>query len=280
MNVSHMIKRLAEEPKPIRFLVSRLLAKTGLSELFGLTIRRDTHSLYFFNTALSMTLWLDPSKRMDDLQIIRALTPRGGTYVDIGANIGDLALAGANQVGPSGRVYAFEAHPRTYRLLLANIRLNRVDHVFPVNVACGDSLTWATFSDKSSDDMNVIGDGEIMVPVVPAESFLGDQQIDLIKIDVEGYELPVIRGLTKALSRTTHLMLEVGDDHFAKFGYRFADIYDLLIKSGFSVWAQESGDTKTRWIPIQSRDQPFSDVQNLVASRSPDICDLLNHANH
>ena len=227
-----------------------------------------------------MTLWLDPRKRMEDVQIIRALLPRGGTYVDIGANIGDLALAGAVQVGATGQVYAFEAHPRTYRLLLANIRLNGAIHIFPANVACGETLTWAKFSDKSSDDMNAIGEGDMMVPVVAAQDFLKIPRIDLIKIDVEGYELPVIRGLANVLSRTTHVMLEVGDSHFHKFGYHFADIYDLLDESGFSLWVQKAGVTKALWIPIESRHQPFPVVQNIVASRSPDICDLLNNASH
>lgn len=267
MQISHMVKRLSEERRPVRFLASRILARTGLAERFGLKIRRRGYQLHFFNTALSMNLWLYANERSDDVDIIQSLLTAGGTYVDIGANIGDLALAGATTVGPAGKVFAFEAHPRIFALMTQNMRLNSGCNIHPVNAACGEEFGWARFSDKRSDDMNQIGKGEIVVPTIPAQHLLPEEDIDLIKVDVEGFELFVLRGLVKSLARTKHLLIEVGDAHFEQFGYRYADIHDLLTAQGFTIFAQNKAQGDFDWKTVADRDCPFPVVQNILASR-------------
>lgn len=269
MNYSDMLKRLGEERHPVRFLFSRLLPRTGLAERLGLKIPRQGYRLHFFNTALSMNLWLYANGRSEDVDIVRALLRPGGTYVDIGANIGDLVLAGASAVGDEGEVYAFEAHPRIFSLMARNIDLNRCANVHSVNAACGEEFGWARFSDMRSDDLNQIGSGEIVVPMLPAQHLLPDGKIDLIKIDVEGFELFVLKGLAEAFGRTQSLFLEVGDAHFVQFGYRYADIHDLLTAHGFTIFAKDAGEG--RWGVVENRDHPFPNVQNIVASRDASV---------
>ncbi|MBA4306969.1 MAG: FkbM family methyltransferase [Sphingopyxis sp.] len=275
MQISHIVKRLGEERQPMRFLASRLLARSGLAEKLGFKIQRRGYQLHFFNTALSMTLWLYANERSDDVDIIQSLLKLGGTYVDIGANIGDLVLAGAKAVGPDGKVFAFEAHPRIFGLMSQNLRLNQTPNIHPVNAACGEDFGWARFSDMRSDDMNQIGHGEIVVPTIPAQMLLPDEDIDLIKIDVEGFEFFVLKGLQKSLGRTRHLLIEVGDVHFAQFGYRYADIHDLLIAQGFAIFALDKAKVDGAWHPVTDRDHPFPMVQNILASRDPQAQRLL-----
>ncbi|PKP88630.1 MAG: hypothetical protein CVT78_00135 [Alphaproteobacteria bacterium HGW-Alphaproteobacteria-17] len=265
MNNSDMLRRLGNEQRPVRFLFSRLLARTGLAERFGLKIRRQGYKLHFFNTALSMNLWLYANGRSEDVEIVRALLKPGGTYVDIGANIGDLVLAGATAVGDQGCVYAFEAHPKIFALMTRNVALNARANVHPVNAACGEDFGWARFSDMRSDDLNQIGSGEIVVPMLPAQHLLPDGQIDLIKVDVEGFELFVLKGLTEAFERTQSLFLEVGDAHFTQFGYRYSDIHELLTAHGFTIFAKSAGEGP--WNVVASGDHPFPTVQNIIASR-------------
>lgn len=249
----------------MRFLLSRLLARTGLAEWLGVKIRRQGYRLHFFNTALSMNLWLYADGRSEDVEIIRALLRPGGIYVDIGANIGDLVLAGAIAVGDEGRVYAFEAHPRIFALMSRNVSLNGRSNIHTVNAACGEGFGWAHFSDMRSDDLNQIGGGEIVVPMLPAQHLLPEGQIDLIKVDVEGYELFVLKGLIEAFGRTQSLFLEVGDAHFTQFGYRYSDIHDLLTEYGFTIFAKDAGEGP--WNVVASREHPFPKVQNIIASR-------------
>ena len=267
MNFSHMMTRIREERRPLRFLLSRVLAATGLAARLKLKITRDGYQLHFFDTAMSQNLWLSAEDRSYDVDIIRSLLTPGGVYVDIGANIGDLVLAGASAVGPGGKVFAFEAHPRTFSLMLQNVALNGRPNIHPVNAACGDAFGWARFSNKSADDMNQVGTGDLVVPIVPAQSFLPQEQIDLVKVDVEGFELFVLQGLVDALPRTRHLLLEVGDAHFMHFGYRFADVYDLLVGLGFAILKQDGDGDARIWKPLNDRDHPFPRVQNVIATR-------------
>ncbi len=270
MNFAEIIKRLREESNPIRFVASRILARTGLSQLFNLKIQRSGYQLHFFDTALSMTLWLAADERSDDVKIVQSLLEPGAIYVDIGANIGDLVVAGARAVGGDGKVYAFEAHPRIFALMLKNFALNALTNISPVNAACGEDFGWTCFSDKRSDDMNQVGMGSIVVPVIPADKLLPAGDICLVKIDVEGFELFVLKGLIGSLSRTRHVLLEVGDQHFGQFGYRYADIHDLLTAQGFTIYAKAK-QKGSKWVAIKQRDYPFPTVQNVIATRDLDL---------
>lgn len=270
-----MMTRIREEKRPFRFLLSRVLAASGLSAQLKLKITRDGYQLHFFDTAMSKNLWLSAEERSYDIELIRSMLTRGGIYVDIGANIGDLVLAGAGAVGPGGKVFAIEAHPRTFSLMLQNVALNRRSNIYPVNAACGEAFGWAKFSNKSSDDMNQVGSGDLVVPIVPAQNFLPDDQIDLVKVDVEGFELFVLKGLQDALPRTRHVLLEVGDGHFRQFGYRFAEVYDLLVGQGFAILVQDLRADTRGWKPIDDRDHPFPSVQNIIATRDPRLSERL-----
>ncbi|MBM4213226.1 MAG: FkbM family methyltransferase [Gammaproteobacteria bacterium] len=276
MNPLRIVDRLLAEEKPIRFLLSRILAETGLSVSLGLQIKRPGWKLHFFNTSLSMTLWLDKATRLEDIEVIQGLLPSSGTYVDIGANIGDLTLAGATAVGRAGRVLAFEAHPRTFALLLKNLRLNGFGNVFPVNAACGEAFGWTRFTDRRSDDMNRVDTDGMVVPVIPAATLIPEGTVDLLKIDVEGFELFVLKGLQPTLSRTDHVLIEVGDRLFAQYGYSFGDVYDLLASEGFLLIRRELSNGVYSWTKTTERDHVFLEVENIIATRRPN--DLLRLA--
>jgi FkbM family methyltransferase len=271
MGFSDIIYMLREQRHPFRFLASRILARTGISRMLNLKIQRNGYQLHFFNTALSMNLWIHANERSEDVEIIKIMLPAGGTYVDIGANIGDLVLAGAVAVGDEGKVFAFEAHPRIFSLMCRNLSLIGHPNIYPVNVACGEEFGWTRFSNMRSDDMNQIGTGEISVPILPAQYLLPNEKIDLIKVDVEGFELYVLKGLQGVLGHTRHLLIEVGNQHFERVGYKFADIYDLLTTNGFTIFAKSGGEFKDVWFAIRDRNQPFPMVQNVIASRDPEL---------
>lgn len=261
-----MIRRywdtLRIQDRPVRFLLSRILAKTGLSELLNIKIERIGYRLHFFNTSMSMTLWLDRNDRNTDVDFIRSILSPGDVYIDIGANIGDLVVAASLAVGPSGRVYAFEAHPRIFSYLRRNITLNELVNVRPVQAACGEDFGWVSFEDRSADDMNRVGSGGLNVPVIPAQNLVSEERIRLIKIDVEGFELFVMKGLTDILERSEAIYFEVGDRHFEDFGYTFAEIHDFLRQHKFEIWKfRESGSM----VPVEGPGERFARIQNLVA---------------
>jgi FkbM family methyltransferase len=160
----------------------------------------------------------------------------GDTYIDVGANIGHLAIEAALIVGPTGRVTAFEASPRIAYFLRENILLNKIPNIRVVQAAVGPTNGWVSFSDERSDELNsVIEHGEIEGPLITLDTLLDSTSATLIKIDVEGFEKYVLTGAKSLLAKTSFIYFEAWDRHFRKYEYGFSDIYDLLSDLNFEI---------------------------------------------
>lgn len=130
----------------------------------------------------------------------------GSTAIDVGSNNGAHALVMAHWVGPSGRVYGFEPTPRMHAAALANCRHNGADHVEIAQVAVADREGEARFEDSSGESnpgtSHLSEQGSITVRTVTLDDTIpADAAVALIKIDVEGHELAVLRGAQRLLLR-------------------------------------------------------------------------------
>lgn len=126
---------------------------------------------------------------------------RGGVC-DIGANVGSHAI---NFAKTADVVYAFEPQPLTYYNLCANLLINCVHNVVPFNMALGNYNGQTTVYNLDETQPNTpmgiqVGLGTQPVPIHTLDS-LGLHQLTLVKIDVEGYELEVLRGSQETLKR-------------------------------------------------------------------------------
>jgi FkbM family methyltransferase len=222
--------------------------------------------LRFYPSALSTSLWIDPGERSDDEQIMFRLLRPGDTMVDVGANVGNMALAAAAAVGPDGRVYAFEPHPRIFRFLQGNIRLNERTNVIPVMCAVGPEDATLTLTDAVSDDMNRISSaGPRRVRQVSLDSYLADvPRIRVLKVDVEGYELSVFEGASAVLGRTDYVHFESWEKHCAEFGYSCRDVWQRLRERDFDIW-RLCGDRAECLVDAESQRSDMCD--NLLAVR-------------
>jgi FkbM family methyltransferase len=150
--------------------------------------------------------YYDPAQQ----HLIRALLEPGDTFVDIGANLGIHSLLAAHQVGPRGRVYAFEPNPATYGLLSAHLALNHRDNVTAQNLGFSDRPGSMRLSSSSRHSggftLRTITEPQLTfdVPVSVGDLELEAAQIGpltLLKIDVEGWEFKVLKGLSRTLDR-------------------------------------------------------------------------------
>ena len=220
-------------------VVGHFLWHTRLCRL--VTIKTDLCRLRFFPTALSCEMWLRPDRFEGDTAFIRRYLRPGDTVVDVGANVGSITLSAATLVGPGGEVLSIEAHPRTFQFLKQNIALNRCGNVTAVHTAVGDKPGTVRFTDRMCDDQNAVSTagGGIEVPVQRLDDLVSFERVNLLKIDVEGFELFVLRGAAEVLKRTDCVFFESCADHYAKFGYGVGDVVDLLESAGFDLF-QES----------------------------------------
>ena len=160
--------------------------------------------------------------------IVRAVLPVNGVAVDVGANVGWHTILMAQMVGNGGRVFAAEANPSVRRRLEDNVAINRFRQVEVVPFAMGNNDGSVNFFGPPADDSGS-GDGYVVtscgsdsravihVEMRRLESVLASaaiDRLDLIKIDVEGFEWPVLRGAEKMIAKfRPHIIFEYNADY-------------------------------------------------------------------
>jgi FkbM family methyltransferase len=194
-------------------------------------------------------------KEVGTMQWIDEEVREGDIFLDIGANIGIYSIAAGHRVGPSGRVYAFEPHKINVIALLRNITQSGLGgRVLVFSTPLTDKSALLEFNYKSLDSASsgsqfgharVPGSDKAFKPVA-TEMALGMSFDDLIaqgsvqpptmiKIDVDGNELPILSGMKKLLTGATHprvIQVEINPgeedkikDFFAGCGYRLDKVH-------------------------------------------------------
>ena len=145
----------------------------------------------------------NPDYNLEELDFLRAHTPVGGVFVDVGANVGTYAMVLARQVGASGMAIAIEPHPVTHARLAFNTSASGYTQVKLVAAAAGAAdgeLMIETDGDNLGASHIVTGDVSaraIRVPSLRLQRILEDAgiaHVDALKIDVEGFEDRVLTG--------------------------------------------------------------------------------------
>ncbi len=123
------------------------------------------------------------------------------TIIDVGANIGDFTLAMSRDCG---RIVALEPGFQNFKTLVSNVKVNLLSNVIPMNVAAHDSSEELTLIGENPDlRVDRLGDGP-KVKGISLDEVVRQQDIkrvDLLKIDVQGHEMTVLRGMSGILQR-------------------------------------------------------------------------------
>jgi len=255
------VAKVKNHPRPGRLMLAYLLNSTGLCRL--LYIQRKNYRLRFHAASLPLALWADPKGWNKDSEVLERILKPGDVYVDVGANIGHLAIEAALLVGSAGQVYAFEGHPRICAYLRENVALNRLSNVRTAQIAIGEAVGWARFSDYHADDMNeVASSGPIEVLMLPLDLILSELSPTLLKVDTEGYEWFVFQGAKSLLQRTSFVYFEVWDQHLHKHGLWFSQLYEMLHDSGLTI-----GEICAEGVGEVTKDKSFETNTNLLAYR-------------
>ncbi len=140
----------------------------------------------------------------------------GMTFLDVGANIGYYTALGSHLVGLKGKVISVEPDPESFSYLEQTISANNSNNVLAFQVAASDKKTHLPLyiSTENRGDNRLYASSEdrteILVKAQPLDELLFEHDIDhvdLIKIDVQGYEPKVIEGLKKTISRSPQIVL-------------------------------------------------------------------------
>jgi len=157
-----------------------------------------------------------------ELGQLKALFPEGGSFIDIGANVGNHTLY-AGLILKAGRVVPVEPNPRAWRLLVHNVLVNRLEGVVELGklgVGLSDQRAEGYAMENRARNLGgakmLPGAGDLVV--LPGDELLAGETPDLIKIDVEGMEMQALAGLEATISQHRPVLLvEVDNQNEAAF---------------------------------------------------------------
>ncbi len=191
-----------------------------------------------------------------------SLVREGDTIIDIGANIGETLLNFSKLVGSKGFIFSFEPDPRNFEKCARNISLNTFNNLKLFEWGLGDQEGLLAISqiDSRNPGMNRILEKSVstdtkQVRVTTLDNFVAKNnfsKIDLIKIDVEGYEKNVLIGATECIDRFKPTMfIEVDDNNLKKSGSSAKDLLSYVESKSYTIFnahnlnpVRSSGDLK------------------------------------
>jgi FkbM family methyltransferase len=199
--------------------------------------------------------WLGGMDKWDIYHLKTQLQP-GSVFFDVGTNFGYYSLNVVQALGSQCKVHAFEPNPRTRERLIWNIGANNMGDVISVHPeAVSDSAGTATLierSDNSGAARLGTDSAGVTVDVTSLDLFCQEQsvdRIDVIKIDVEGYEVKVLQGALESLERfKPALIVEFWQPGLSRADATVDEIAELLLENEYELFYAE----REQLVPVVS----------------------------
>jgi FkbM family methyltransferase len=249
---------------PVHFFAKRLIWATVLRPLVnwrsfatqGQTDLGITYSLQFPDFIQQMIYYFgvwEPSVT----RIMQQCLSEGDTFVDVGANIGYNTCLASKLVGSAGHVHAIEASPSIFLTLLNNIALNKAGNIVTYNKAVYDrdteirlfkgpprNIGYSTTSQHRAHRDALTE--EACIPAQPLQKIVPATDLytaRLIKIDVEGAEWFVVRGIIDSLDRfdtRTEWLIELNPSEIREQGGDVDTLVDSFKRAGYHLYIVEN----------------------------------------
>ncbi len=174
------------------------------------------------------------------------LKPESSNVLVVGTHVGALVVPIAKSCR---QVQAYEADSKNYTFLQYNLSLNKCDNVEAENKAVGDSEKIVSIQRNDLNTGNTAvsqsRNATEQVQMVRLDDVVRFDCIDLIIMDIEGYELHAIKGAEQLLERTENLYIEYAPQQLKSFGSNPGDLIAMLFAKFDYMSVSENGDTMT-----------------------------------
>jgi FkbM family methyltransferase len=213
--------------------------------------------VYFVDPAsdFGLSLLNSESYEKEMTHAIQSILGEGDTFIDIGSNEGFFSILASKIFGPAGHVYSIEPQQRLWEILMKNISLNNCfnTQLLPLGIGSAEqTLTLNLYSTLNTGASSFGKDYNFKVSFAGARKWLYGHQtvkvkpldeiakifperIKLIKIDVEGFEFEVLKGMTLILNsqRIDHLLIEIHEYALMQLGETEKSITNFLTGYGY-----------------------------------------------
>ncbi len=287
LNLVHQVKSFLIDKRPkgfgrvLKAIDALFFRKLPDGEVLIKTL--DGFQLYVnpkYDKGIERKLYLTGSYEKGLLRILDKLVKPRDIVVDAGANIGLISIFCALRAGQSGMVLSFEPHPETYPILQKNISVNGISQIKAYKKALGSASGSAKIYSNLQINRGAASLVEFRedspsfdIEVDSLDEVLKQQKIshvDLIKIDVEGFEMEVLKGAEGILSQENGPILVVECSNTRNnFNYSMEELFDFLNnKYCYSIYKLSHSKEKiSRLVSVKSsKDLPEHD--NILAFKN------------
>lgn len=214
---------------------------------------------------------------LHEIELLKQLIKPGDHVLDIGANIGFYAKIISNLVGPKGKVYCFEPDKTNYKYLVKNTK--GISNINLFNLAVSDkeevikvykskllNVDHRTYPVNNYDSVEEINAKSI-------DGMLGKdiERIDLIKIDIQGFELTAFKGMQNVLSKQNNIKIiaEYWPHGFKRAGTSAIEFYDFFDKLNYQFKLIDEGKISLldRNYIVENNDKPFEFSFNVLIEK-------------
>lgn len=185
-----------------------------------------------------------------EMEIVKKNLREGDTFIDVGANVGYVTAVAAGRVGKTGQVHSFEPIPEYFQRLQELANINTKFKIIVNQCALGEdegtetiymtnlpNIGWNTmirgFMSKETQKKS------IQVPVIRLDKYIKEKKlsnIKLIKIDTEGFELFILKGLEGFFINTNSrpmILVEIAPGAYPLLGCQMSDLFDFMQKYSY-----------------------------------------------
>ena len=166
----------------------------------------------------------------DEIQFLKKYLRKDSVVVFVGCHIGTLLIPVAQSIK---KVYGFEANPKNFEILNYNLLLNKINNVNVKNIAIGETekkvnINHNPINTGNSSIASSIKKNKSLIDMKKLDDVIKEEKIDMIIMDIEGYEVNAINGAAKTLRNTTNFYVEYAPEQLINFGMKKEDFINSI----------------------------------------------------
>ena len=251
---------------------SYLNLQTDYAEVFG-------NKLFLSKKGLALSISHYGTYEELEAKIMEEKIEIGNIVVDVGANIGLHTLNMARIVGNAGQVFAFEPDPSNFEILKKNAKINNYKNIILEQKAVGDKHGRTTLYQSDHPGKHRIfpqteqAKSQVQVELTNLDNYFDSDMIDkinFIKIDVEGLEFNVLKGMKNILknSKKIKILFEFMPENTMEAGFTPIELLNYLTSNGFKLYCMDDKTKKLLYVSNNEEIVKLCSTTNNTISRN------------
>ena len=246
--------------------------QTDYAEVFG-------NKLFLSKKGLALSISHYGTYEELESKIMEEKIEMGNIVVDVGANIGLHTLNMARIVGNTGQVFAFEPDPSNFEILKKNVKINNYKNIILEQKAVGDKHGRTTLYQSDHPGKHRIfpqteqAKGQVQVELTNLDNYFDFDMIDkinFIKIDVEGMEFGVLKGMKNILknNKNIKILFEFVPKDTMEAGFIPIELLNYLTSNGFKLYCMDEKTKKLLYVSNNEEILRLCSTTNNTISRN------------